>query len=108
MILDQRIAATVAVTSRAVRIAGSALLVLAACSDSSQRVSGPDEPVMALQSGLSVSDAEIVMSGLDNPRGLAFGPDGALYVAEAGRGGAGPCFVAAFAANCYGPSGAIS
>jgi glucose/arabinose dehydrogenase len=31
----------------------------------------------------------VVMSGLDNPRGLTFGPQGALYVAEAGRGGAG-------------------
>ena len=30
-----------------------------------------------------------VMSGLDNPRGLAIGPEGALYVAEAGRGGDG-------------------
>jgi len=28
-----------------------------------------------------------VASGLDNPRGLAFGPDGNLYVAEAGHGG---------------------
>ena len=28
-----------------------------------------------------------VMSGLDNPRGLAFAPDGGLYVVEAGRGG---------------------
>ena len=27
----------------------------------------------------------VVMSGLDNPRGLAFAPNGALYVAEAGR-----------------------
>jgi hypothetical protein len=34
---------------------------------------------------------EVVMSGLDNPRGLAWGPEGALYVAEAGRGGEQPC-----------------
>jgi hypothetical protein len=30
---------------------------------------------------------ETVMSGLDNPRGLAFAPNGALYVTEAGVGG---------------------
>ncbi len=29
----------------------------------------------------------VVASGLDNPRGLAFGKNGMLYVAEAGRGG---------------------
>src|SRR5947208_14592775 len=32
-----------------------------------------------------------VMTGLDNPRGLTWGPEGALYVAEAGRGGTVPC-----------------
>jgi hypothetical protein len=30
---------------------------------------------------------KVIASGLDNPRGMSFGPDGALYVAEAGRGG---------------------
>ena len=31
-------------------------------------------------------EVKVVMSGLDNPRGLAFGQQGALYVAKAGRG----------------------
>jgi sugar lactone lactonase YvrE len=40
----------------------------------------------------------VVMSNLDNPRHLAFGPEGGLYVAEAGRG----------ETRCAGSSGAIS
>ena len=34
---------------------------------------------------------KVVAQGLDNPRGIGFEPDGALYVAEAGSGGSGPC-----------------
>jgi hypothetical protein len=34
-------------------------------------------------------DITVIMSGLDNPRGLAIGPDGGIYVTEAGRGGNG-------------------
>jgi hypothetical protein len=49
--------------------------------------------------GLFIADAAptgqtriaVVMSGLDNPRGLALARDGTLYVAEAGKGGIGPC-----------------
>jgi hypothetical protein len=33
------------------------------------------------------SNVTVIATGLDGPRGLKFGPDGALYVAEAGRGG---------------------
>lgn len=35
---------------------------------------------------------ETVMTGLNNPRGLAWSSGGALYVAEAGRGGHQPCY----------------
>jgi hypothetical protein len=51
---------------------------------------------------------QLVASGLDNPRGLAFGPEGGLYIAEAGRGGAGPCITGAEGPACYGPTGAIT
>jgi hypothetical protein len=55
----------------------------------------------------------IVATGLDNPRGLSFGPDGALYVAESGRGGTSPLCLPAveppFPLNrCLGPTGAIT
>jgi hypothetical protein len=51
----------------------------------------------------------VVMSGLDNPRGMAFAPNGALYVAEAGRGGSGPCALNGAGENrCYGATGAIT
>jgi hypothetical protein len=54
----------------------------------------------------------VVADGLDNPRGLTFGPKGALFVAEAGRGGPGPpCFTPPApppTTHCYGPTGAVT
>jgi sugar lactone lactonase YvrE len=51
----------------------------------------------------------VVATGLDNPRGLAFGADGTLYVAEAGRGGTGPCFTNSEPTFvCFGTTGAIT
>ena len=51
---------------------------------------------------------DVVASGLDSPRHLAFGADGALFVAEAGRGGAGPCFIGGEGPACMGASGAVT
>src|SRR6185295_16800772 len=55
----------------------------------------------------AVGQPPAVMCGLDNPRGLAFGAGGVLFVAEAGHGGA-PCPMGTNGLNCYGLSGAIS
>jgi hypothetical protein len=50
-----------------------------------------------------------VMTGLDNPRGLDFGADGALYVTEGGRGGSSlPCRVSRGMTQCFGATGAVS
>jgi glucose/arabinose dehydrogenase len=63
---------------------------------------------LTVSSAAAAASATTVMTGLDNPRGLAFGPEGALYVAEAGRGGPGPCIALRGAPQCFGPTGAVS
>lgn len=51
----------------------------------------------------------VAMSGLANPRGLSFGPDGGLYVAESGAGGNGGSVTSGSGATVfYGLSGAVS
>jgi hypothetical protein len=53
---------------------------------------------------------EVVASGLDNPRGLAWSARGSLLVAEAGRGGSGSCAPGVFTPEpmCFGASGAVT
>ncbi|GAP99911.1 hypothetical protein NIES2104_64770 [Leptolyngbya sp. NIES-2104] len=58
-----------------------------------------------------LSHIEVVASNLDSPRKLSFGPDGALYVAETGRGGTGASLPSASipgASVFYGATGAIT
>ena len=53
--------------------------------------------------------AEVVATGLANPRGMAFGADGALYIAEAGVGGEGPCAMGPEGnEECFGESGGVT
>ena len=52
---------------------------------------------------------EVIATGLSNPRGIAFAPNGQLFVAEAGRGGNGKCALLGDGQNaCYGETGALT
>ena len=64
---------------------------------------GPSQEVSA------AATVTTVMSSLNSPRGLAWGPDGALYVTEAGTTSwVGPCATVARGTNCYSGTGSIS
>ena len=85
-----------------------AALLLASCADHSTApldVLAKQDKVAPQATGSPV----VVMSGLDSPRGLAFGPEGALYVVEAGSTQInGPCVAVARGSNCYSGTGAIT
>jgi hypothetical protein len=52
---------------------------------------------------------QVIANGLVNPRGIAFAPNGKLFVTEAGRGGNGNCIVLGDGQNaCYGETGALT
>src|ERR1051325_5237541 len=42
--------------------------------------------MLSLNAAAQSSNVTVLATGLQNPRGLKFGPDGNLYVAEAGSG----------------------
>src|SRR5215208_1929621 len=79
-------------------ILGSLLVLAAVAALGGQAAAAPQSPSGAAAKAAGTATGataagglRVVASGLDNPRGIAFGQDGALYVAEAGAGGAGPC-----------------
>jgi hypothetical protein len=80
----------------AVRLATSTLLVLG----------------LLAPAGLAAAqdaETEVIASGLRSPRGLAFGANDALFVAETGSGGAGPCAAHPILGDaCVGRTGAVT
>ena len=62
-------------------LAGAATMFIAAAA--------PARPIVgsAILGHAASGDISVFASGFNNPRGLTFGPDGALYVAEGGIGG---------------------
>ena len=91
-----------------------ALVALAAaCADSTptaldQSTAAPTA-VAKKDAPAAQASVSVVMSNLDNPRGLAWGPEGALYVAEAGTPTVkGPCAPVPRGENCYSGTGAIT
>ena len=91
--------------------AALALAALAACADPAP--TGPTTaPSLDRKKVAPTAAVTAVMTNLDAPRGLAFGPEGALYVAEAGTTAiTGPCvplFPPARGEICYSGTGAVS
>ena len=86
----------------------SVLRVLALIGSGALVLSGMSPAIAGSDSDESTG-AEVVASGLNNPRGLTFRHDGGLYVAEAGTGGSGPCFPGPEGGNtCFGLSGSVT
>ncbi len=92
-------------TTRTPRLLALLLLVAGCGSEpSSLSTSEPSEATLVASPTL-----EVVMSNLNSPRGLAWGPEGGLYVVEAGTDApTSLCAPVARGQNCYSASGSIS
>jgi hypothetical protein len=105
---------------RSVRRAGAVagLLALAAvtafggaATAAPAKLKSPSQAMAAAAKGGSGGSGglKVVAEGLNNPRGIGIGPDGALYVAESGKGGAGPCIAGPEGDQaCFGRSGSVT
>lgn len=67
---------------------------------------GPAGPAYAKED--TKRRTQVIARGLDNPRQLSVGPGQRIYVAEAGRGGDGPCGQGPEGERCFGASGAVT
>jgi hypothetical protein len=95
-------------TSRISPLLGASALALAACVDSpvDPQPLTPSAPAHAFTASLIPT---VVLDRLDSPRGLEFGPDGALYVVETGSTAVnGPCVPTARGQWCVSNTGAVT
>ena len=86
------------------------LVLLGACADTNPAGPTPT-PSLGRAKTAATAGVSVVMSGLNAPKQLAFGPEGALYVAETGTGASGsPCIPAGDtgAEACYSLTGSIT
>lgn len=63
--------------------------------------------IVLTAAALQAQSFDVVASGLNNPRGLAFAPNGDLYVLEAGTGGTEACHIGPTGLRCFGLTGAV-
>ena len=85
----------------------ASLLLLGACT--AEAPSRPGSHPTESRAMATAASTTVVMSGLDSPRGLAWGPEGGLYVAEAGSTAVtGGCATVYRGRNCYSGTGAIT
>jgi hypothetical protein len=90
--------------------AAATLLVLAACAEPGTTAPA-GSPSAARVAAPAAATTTVVMQNLYSPKGLAFGPEGALYVAETGTGVAnGACIPAGDGggAACWSGTGSVS
>lgn len=72
------------------------------------KLKSPSQAMAAAANGGS-GGLKVVAEGLNNPRGIGIGPDGALYVAESGSGGTGKCIPSPEGGEaCFGRSGSVT
>lgn len=88
-------------------------LVIAASACADDAVTGPTPAGLERAEVVSVSQITAVMSNLNSPRGLAFGPEGSLYVTEAGTSqSTGACVPftegTTLQTKCYSGTGSVS
>jgi sugar lactone lactonase YvrE len=91
-------------------IALGSLLLVGACADVSP-TEVPATPSLGRAKAAASGDVTVVMTGLNAPKQLAFGPEGALYVAETGTGAPSDNCIAAGDAEaeaCYSLTGSIT